>query len=126
VDLSPEQLEELFRRLERIEAALGVLVQRQAVKDFYTTDEFAKLVGKAEFTVREWCRHGRVRGKKRLSGRGASPAWVISHEELLRYQKEGLLPLAAGQGGGTPGRSQFRHAPTGFSGPSPLAGAEEP
>jgi predicted site-specific integrase-resolvase len=56
------------------------------------TEEFAQLVGKAEFPVREWCRHGRIKPEKRLSGRGAYPAWVISHQELLRYQKEGLLP----------------------------------
>jgi hypothetical protein len=53
----------------------------------------ARLLGKAEFTVREWCLLGRIRAEKRQSGRGAFPAWVIAHEELLRYQKEGLLPL---------------------------------
>ncbi len=63
------------------------------MKAWYSTDEFAQLVGKAEFTVREWCRHGRIKAEKRMSGRGADPAWVISHQELLRYQKEGLLPL---------------------------------
>jgi hypothetical protein len=61
--------------------------------EWYSTDEFARLVAKAEFTVREWCRHGRIKAQKRLSGRGNSPAWVISHEELLRYQREGLLRL---------------------------------
>lgn len=38
-------------RLEKIEAMLTVLVERQTVKDFYEIDEFAKLVGKAAFTV---------------------------------------------------------------------------
>jgi hypothetical protein len=28
---------------------------------------------------------------KRDSGQGAFPAWVISHAELLRYQKERLI-----------------------------------
>jgi hypothetical protein len=50
-------------------------------------------VGKAEFTVREWCRHGRIKAEKRLSGRGAHPSWVVSHVELLRFQREGLLPI---------------------------------
>ncbi len=85
--------ERIDERLERIERLLNDLFQRQTVKDFYSTDEFAKLVNKAEFTVREWCRLGRVRAAKRHSGRGAHPAWVISHAELLRYQREGLLPL---------------------------------
>jgi hypothetical protein len=78
--------------LEKIEGLLMVLIERQTVRDWYTTEQFAKLVGKAEFTVREWCRLGRVHAQKRNSGRGAFPAWVISHEELLRYQREGLLP----------------------------------
>lgn len=85
---------ELTTRLERIEQLLVVLVQRQTIKDWYTTEEFARLVGKAEFTVREWCRLGRVAGQKRKSGRGAFASWVVSHGELLRYQREGLRPHA--------------------------------
>jgi len=80
-------------KLEKIEALLTVLVERQQVQGWYTTQEFAKAVGKAEFTCREWCRHGRIQAEKRLSGRGQYPAWVISHDELLRYQREGLLPF---------------------------------
>jgi len=83
----------LRERLDRIESMLAVLVERQTVREWYTTEQVAQLVGKAEFTVREWCRHGRLRAEKRASGRGAYPAWVISHAELLRYQREGLLPV---------------------------------
>ena len=83
---------ELSARLEHIEQMLAVLVDRQAVKDWYTTDELAGHVGKAEFTVREWCRLGRIKAEKRKSGRGAFSSWVISHQELQRYQREGLLP----------------------------------
>jgi hypothetical protein len=81
----------VLARLDRIEEGLRALLEHQAVKDWYTTDEVAKILGKAEYTVREWCRHGRVRAEKRNSGRGAFPAWVISHQELLRYRREGLL-----------------------------------
>ncbi len=63
------------------------------MRDWYSTNEVAEILGKAEFTVREWCRLGRIRAEKRRSGRGAYPSWVISHEELLRIQKEGLLPI---------------------------------
>jgi len=84
---------EITSRLERIEAILAALVERQAVKDFYEVEEFARLVGKAPFTVREWARLGRVRGQKRQSGRGAHASWVFSHDELIRYQRDGLLPL---------------------------------
>jgi len=82
-------------RLAKIESLLAVLVERETAKEWYTTEEFAKIVGKAEFTVREWCRHGRVAAEKRNSGRGPFAAWVVSHQELLRYQREGLLSATA-------------------------------
>ena len=85
--------EDILTRLERLEAMLLVLVERQTVREWYSVDEFARIVGRAEFTVREWCRHGRIKAEKKESGRGAYPAWVISHSELLRFQREGLLPL---------------------------------
>jgi predicted site-specific integrase-resolvase len=78
-------------RLEKMEAMLVFLVEQRTAKEWYSTSEFAQLVGKAEFTVREWCRLGRIHAEKRLSGRGAFPAWCISHLEFLRYQREGLL-----------------------------------
>ena len=83
---------ELTARLDRMESLLAALLERERVKEWYSTDEFARIVGKAEFTVREWCRHGRVTAEKRESGRGAHASWVISHEEMLRYQREGLMP----------------------------------
>jgi Helix-turn-helix domain len=86
--------EERDERLERIEHMLSVLVQRQTVKDFYAIDEFAELVGKRPFTVREWARNRRIHAEKRQSGRGAHQAWVISHAELLRFQRNGLLVQA--------------------------------
>lgn len=84
-------LEHIEERLERSRGAPDVLVHRQPVKDSYGTEEVARLVEPAEFTVREWCRLARIRAEKRHSGRGAYPSWVISHQELLRYQREGLI-----------------------------------
>jgi len=75
-----------------MKALLAVLAERPQIRDWYTTEQFAHLIGRAEFTVREMCRHGRIRAEKMLSGRGAYPQWAISHAEFLRYQKEGLLP----------------------------------
>ena len=83
----------LKERLEKIEAMLLVLVDRQAVREWYEVEQFATAVGKAAFTVREWARLGRINAEKRRSGRGAHPQWVISHAELERYQREGLLPV---------------------------------
>jgi hypothetical protein len=83
-------------RLQEILALLTILVDRQTVKDFYEVEEFARLVGKSCFTCREWCRLGRIRADKKLSGRGAYARWVVPHAEFLRYQREGLLPFNRG------------------------------
>ena len=88
-----EDITMLVERLDRIEAAVTVIAERQTIRDWYATDEFARVVGKAEFTVREWCRLGRVRAEKKGSGRGKYQSWVVSHDELLRYQREGLLSI---------------------------------
>jgi len=80
-------------RLDKIESMLTVLVERQQVREWYSTQEFGRMVGKAEFTIREYCRLGRLRAEKRQSGRGAYPQWVLAHAELERYRKHGLLPL---------------------------------
>ena len=79
-------------RLSRIEEALQLLVQQKAVKDRYTTAEVAELLGRAEWTVREWCRTGRVNATKRSCGRGCSLEWTLSHDELQRIRNNGLLP----------------------------------
>ena len=84
-------LNDMADRLQAIEETLKVLVAQQTVRDYYDTTQMAALVGKSEFTVREWCRNGRLRAVKRLSGRGAIPAWAIAHTEFLRFQREGLL-----------------------------------
>jgi hypothetical protein len=80
-------------RLEKIESLLVVLVERQQVREWYSIEEFARLVGRSEFTCREWCRHGRINAVKKDSGRGAYASWAISHDELLRFQREGLLAV---------------------------------
>jgi hypothetical protein len=84
---------QLLNRLDRIEDTLAQLLQRNTMKDYYTTAEVAKSLGKAEFTVREWCRLGRVYAEKRQTGRGRTKEWIISHQELTRIRNEGLLPL---------------------------------
>ena len=81
----------LEERLEKIETMLIALVERQQVREWYSVEEFARIVGRAEFTCREWCRTARIKAEKKQSGRGAHASWVISHEELQRYQREGLL-----------------------------------
>ena len=84
--------EELLHRLERIEESLRLLTQQKVIQEFYSTGDVAQILGKAEFTVREWCRLGRIKAAKRSCGRGNSKEWIISHEELQRVQSLGLLP----------------------------------
>ena len=81
----------LEERLLKIEAMLVALVERQPVQDWYSVEQFARLVGRSELTVREWCRLGRIRARKKESGRGKHAAWAISHDQWLHYQREGLL-----------------------------------
>ena len=85
--------ENVHQRLDRIEALLDQLVDQRLKKEYYSTGEVARLLSRAEFTVREWCRLGRVWAEKRQCGRGNTKEWMISHAELERIQNEGLLPL---------------------------------
>jgi len=82
-------------RFDQLESLLQVLVEQRTVKEFYTTDEVAKIVGKAKYTVREWCRQGRINAKKKPCGRGKGGEWLVSHEELTRLRNEGLLPTTS-------------------------------
>lgn len=86
-------VQEILDHLTRIETKLDQLSTERMMKEYYSTGEVAKLVGRSEFTVREWCRHRRVTAEKRPCGRGNSQEWKIAHDELLRLQCEGLLPL---------------------------------
>ena len=83
----------LDERLDRIESLLVALVDRDRVREWYSVAEFGRIVDRAEFTCREWCRHGRIKAEKKESGRGAHASWTISHAELVRFQREGLLPI---------------------------------
>ena len=99
-DASPSshRVDRVLEQLDRIERLLQSLIDQRTSKDFYTTEEVAQILKCAKFTVREWCRHGRIQAEKRQSGRGKYRSWVISHGELLRYQREGLRPRIARDG----------------------------
>lgn len=84
----------LAERLDRIEQLLQALVEQRTIKEWYTPAEVAKILGKAEFTVREWCRLGRIQARKKNCGRGVAGEWIMGHEELTRIRNEGLLPEA--------------------------------
>lgn len=90
--MTPPDITAVIDRLDRIEATLRSLVAQKTVKEWYSVDEAAVILGKAKFTVREWCRLGRIRAKKHRHARGPHPEWIIGHDELVRIQGDGLLP----------------------------------
>ncbi len=60
----------LARIDEWITELRDLVVEQRTIQDKYSTAGAAKVLGKSEFTVREWCRLGRVRAEKRPCGRG--------------------------------------------------------
>lgn len=85
-------MNEILVRLEKIEAVLLTLIEQRQVQDWYDTKTVADILNKSAYSVREWCRLGRVRAEKRSCGRGTSKEWMVSHGELMRIKSEGLLP----------------------------------
>ncbi len=83
------QLTELELRL----GSLGENSPRSSEREFYTVTEFAELVGKSIYTVRQWCRLYRIHAEKCDSGHGDSKSWKIPATELARYRNHGLLPI---------------------------------
>ena len=65
------------QRLERMEAMLALLVERQQSREWYSIEQFSLVVGRSVLTCREWCRLGRIAARKQGSGRGA-------HDQLPR------------------------------------------
>lgn len=86
-------IDDRLGRFEEMLAALHEAQQRPSDKQWYTVSEVAEMLGKAEFTVREWCRLGRVYASKRACGRGNAQEWIISDAEIERIRNEGLLPM---------------------------------
>ena len=95
-----ERLDIVLELLQQMEQRLEELLETRPRREWYTVEEAAEILQRRPFTVREWCRLGRVNGDKRKTGRGSSREWRISHEELVRIQNEGLLPVDPANGNG--------------------------
>jgi hypothetical protein len=85
----------VLQRLENIERLVKMLVERQTVKDWYTPEELASIVKRGTYAVQQWCRNHRINAVKKATGRGSHTSWAISNEELLRFQRDGLLPRSS-------------------------------
>ena len=86
--MGSEQFDMMLARLERVEQLLAVLVDRQVVKEWYTTAEVAKALGRSEYTVREWCRQGRICAKKNsvvpaFKFAAVAVVWLAASRELV-------------------------------------------
>lgn len=91
----------LLERLRALEASLTAIEstvtaqQSSAIpvpREYFSVAEFAVEVNREEYTVREWCRLGRINAEKCESGRGDAKGWKIPVGELQRVRDHGLLP----------------------------------
>lgn len=76
----------MIEQLNRIEEKLEELLRLKPAKEFYTTAEVAERLERAEYTVREKCREGKIKARKSPNGRG----WLIPHSELQRLRNGGV------------------------------------
>ena len=94
----------LTARLSGIEAMLAQILEFLAApkvaREWFTVEEVAATLNKTPYTVREWCREGRINATKRLEKRGGSELWSISVDEITRIRNEGLLPQDLGRNRG--------------------------
>ena len=85
-------IEQVVEELRLLKEMVQELVQKRTIKDFYSVEELARALGKAPWTIRNYCRLGRINALQRKCGRGRSKEWMISHEELERIRNHGFLP----------------------------------
>lgn len=89
-------MDHISRRLDAIEEVLVKVEKRLGRKRppnrIYTADDVAAILDKSSWTVRQWCRQGRIRAERRNTKRGKGREWIVTEEELCRYEREGLLP----------------------------------
>jgi hypothetical protein len=89
-----KQMNQVYQKVDALEALLLEMSLRDGIKGFYSTAEFAKKTGLKEKTVRDYCCEGKIRGEKQRGGHGRAKRWVIAHEEYLRYEREGSQQAA--------------------------------
>src|SRR3954468_18502715 len=90
-----EDYSRLAAKLDEMQATLnqihGMIAGPKATREWDTVEEVAAMLNKTPYTVREWCREGRINATKRPERRGGAELWSISAAEVARYKDEGLL-----------------------------------
>jgi excisionase family DNA binding protein len=91
-DLLVQSLISFGQRLAAVELQVAevhsLLLEKKTEKEWYGTDEVAKILGKSDFTVREkWCNQGRIEAVKD----GDTGKWRIPAHELQRLRNGGGL-----------------------------------
>jgi excisionase family DNA binding protein len=69
----------------------GLISSPTVPRESYSVEEAAALLGRGTYTVREWCRNGRINATKRAEKRGGAALWSISADEIRRFRDEGQL-----------------------------------
>ena len=85
------ELQNAITLIEQNMQAAASSPEQITTREYYSVPEFAALVGRGEYTVREWCSLERVNAEKSEAGRGDAKSWKIPVEELKRYRDHGLL-----------------------------------
>lgn len=85
LNLIAQQQETIIERLERLEKAHELTIQKEA----YTTSEAAERLGRSEWTVRQWCNKNQIDGAHKIRGKGRTGEWRIPHAALVRLHTEG-------------------------------------
>ncbi len=86
-------MEKLCKIEEKLDALFSLVEEGKSLKDWYTTAEVGQILHRDKYTVREWCREGRIKAEKRQAGRGKAREWMVSAQEVERIKNYGLLPL---------------------------------
>ena len=59
-------------------------------ESYMSQADMAAQVGRSVFTIGRWCRDGKIKAIKHPRNCGGAPRWVISIDEVRRYERDGL------------------------------------
>jgi len=61
-------------------------------REWFSPEKIGSIIGRTANTVRQWCRHGRLKARKRVCERGRYVDWEIHADQLWHYCEHGLRP----------------------------------